>query len=128
MLIGSATGNRLTAQPHVAQVELVLKHSPDTTTFMNVASDCNGSSFDPNGVEERLNALWKVVTEMVEQFNKIRCTYKRDKKNWDRLQGEMMEALCDVHARIDKLRPPAGDDGPQDTDKAETVGFLDTLD
>ena len=80
MLIGSATGNRLTAQPHVAQVELVLKHSPDTTTFMNVASDCNGSSFDPNGVEERLNALWKVVTEMVEQFNKIRCTYKRDKK------------------------------------------------
>ena len=40
----------------------------------------------------------------------------------------MMEALCDVHARIDKLRPPAGDDGPQDTDKAETVGFLDTLD
>ena len=90
--------------------------------------------FDRNGVEERLDALWKVVTEMVEQFNIYRHSFKRLRARLDRLQAEMLEAMSEVHGRIDKLthRHGDGDDFPEmlpeDTDKSEMPGFLDTMD
>ena len=99
---------------------------------MHPTPESHGYSFDPNGVEERLNALWKVVTELVEQFNIYRGRIKRSEARWGRLENEMLEAVSEVHGRIDKLigmqQHDDGDDGPQDTDNKSEMGFLDTMD
>eukprot|EP00439_Symbiodinium_sp_Y106_P050913 s2718_g6.t1 len=89
------------------------------------------ASFDPCGVEERLNALWKCCTEAVERLNVLRCEYERLQARLDRLdrlESEMLEAVSEVHARIDKIicRLHQGHDGPEDTDLL--VGYLDSLD